>query len=287
MGGDDYGYADVPSISRRDAAMTYRDFVLHDDFNDHDCWFPLANLMTHGIIKGHLERLGGEDDPLDKFTDDVVLYFARGVSMYELYISPDLLTDGEWRAISETVRWARDRFAMLRNGDDRRARRRASRTVRPLRGGAGSRRPQPLHQAGPARRAAGARAGLDADAAGLVLERVYPPAGPARGSLRPATRRSWSWTATRPRLRDLSPGQGHRSAAGRRGVRSQGDEGGRMDLTVYPVRPASCGPWTPRRSRRGRRRWRRRQRPRRWGRRGCGRGTAGPPLRGAWRWTPR
>jgi hypothetical protein len=113
MQGEDYGYADVPSISQRDAAITYKDFVLYDDLVAKDWWFPVSNLMTHGIIKGNLERLGGEDDPLDKFTNDAVFYLARGISMYELYISPDLLNDGEWNAIGSAINWARDRYDIL------------------------------------------------------------------------------------------------------------------------------------------------------------------------------
>ena len=115
MQGEDYGYADVPSISQRDAAITYKDFVLYDDFRKQDWWFPISNLMTHGIIKGNLERLGGEDDPLDKFTNDAIFYVARGISMWELYISPDLLTDNEWDAIGSSVSWAKDRFPILAN----------------------------------------------------------------------------------------------------------------------------------------------------------------------------
>jgi hypothetical protein len=69
--------------------------------------------MTHGIIKGELERLGGEVDPIDKFTNDVLFYFARGVSMYELYISPDILNPEEWTAISQSMKWARDRADIL------------------------------------------------------------------------------------------------------------------------------------------------------------------------------
>lgn len=115
MQGDDYGYADVPSLSPRDAAMTYRDLVLYDDFRQQDCWFPLANLMTHGIIKGHLQQLGGEAEPLDRFTDNAVLYFARGVAMWELYVSPNLLTDDEFAAIARAALWARDRFPILRH----------------------------------------------------------------------------------------------------------------------------------------------------------------------------
>jgi hypothetical protein len=115
MQGSDYGYSDVPSISKRDAAITYRDFILYDDFKNLDLWFPIANLMTHGVIKGQLQMLGTAGEPLDKFTDDVLLYFARGISMYELYVSPDILSEGEWASISESIAWAKDRFAVLRN----------------------------------------------------------------------------------------------------------------------------------------------------------------------------
>ncbi len=115
MQGGDFGYADVPSISPRDAAMTYRDLTLYNDFKTYDMWFPIANLMTHGIIKGSLEQLGGKNEPLDRFTNEAVLYFARGVSMWELYVSPGILTSGEWNAISRSILWARNRFPILSN----------------------------------------------------------------------------------------------------------------------------------------------------------------------------
>lgn len=117
MQGMDYGFSDVPSISQRDGAITYRDFVLYDDFKQQNFWFPIANLMTHGIIKGKHLSVGIETEPLDKFTDDVLLYFAGGVSMYELYISPDILTEGEWTSISQSMAWARDRFPILMNSE--------------------------------------------------------------------------------------------------------------------------------------------------------------------------
>jgi hypothetical protein len=115
MQGRDYGYADVPSISKRDAAITYRDVVLYENYGVNDFWFPISNLMTHGIIKGHLQKLGGEAEPLDKFTDNAILYFARGVTMWELYISPNLLADGEWNAIAKSIGWAKDRFEILKS----------------------------------------------------------------------------------------------------------------------------------------------------------------------------
>jgi hypothetical protein len=113
MQGSDYGYANVPSISRRDRAITYRDFVLFEDLRKQEFWFPIANLMTHGVIKGELETLGERDEPLDKFSDDVLLYLARGISMWELYISPALLTDHEWDSLAAAIRWAKDRFPTL------------------------------------------------------------------------------------------------------------------------------------------------------------------------------
>ncbi|MGQ9559699.1 MAG: hypothetical protein ACUVWA_04240 [Candidatus Oleimicrobiaceae bacterium] len=113
MQGADYGYANVPSISRRDAAMTYRDHVLYEDYQINGVWFPLANLMTHGIIKGNLQKLGGEDEPVDKFTHNALLYFARGVSMWELYVSPNLLREEEWDALAQCIAWARENFDLL------------------------------------------------------------------------------------------------------------------------------------------------------------------------------
>ena len=115
MQGYDYGYADVPSLSRRDRAMTYRDSVLYDDLREYDFWFPIVNLMTHGIIKGHLQLLGGEEESLRKFTDNALLYFARGVAMWELYVSPDYLTEAEWDVLAQAIRWAKERFPILRS----------------------------------------------------------------------------------------------------------------------------------------------------------------------------
>lgn len=116
MGGEDYGAADVPSPTTRDASITYRDLVLHEDFRRNDFWFPLANLMTHGVLKGTIDVQDiGQGEPLPKFADEVVFYLARGVTMHELYISPDVLGEGEWRVLADALRWARDRFPLLRS----------------------------------------------------------------------------------------------------------------------------------------------------------------------------
>ena len=177
MDGQDYGNADVPSISPRDAAITYRDFVLYEDFRIKDLWFPVANMMTHGIIKGTLEKLGGEHEPLDKFTNEALLYFARGVSMWELYISPDILSDGEWDAMAQSMEWAKDRFPILSTtamiGGDPKAREaygyvhfRGDEGVIAVR--------NPSIEPALLKVPLASSLGLDEGADSLVLERVYP-----------------------------------------------------------------------------------------------------------------
>ena len=108
MQGEDYAYAeDVPSINDRDKSITYRDAVLWDDYQRQHLLFPISSLMTHGIIKGRLNFLGGKNESLDSFSNEVMMYFGRGVMMWELYVSPDLLSDAEWNAIASSVKWAK------------------------------------------------------------------------------------------------------------------------------------------------------------------------------------
>ncbi len=177
MQSGDYGFSNVPSISRRDAAITYRDLSLYKDFTSEDLWFPISNMMTHGIIKGNLQELGRRPEPLSKFTDNALLYFARGVSMWELYISPDLLDDGQWQALAKSIAWARDRFPILKHTEM-------------VGGDPGQREPYAYVHFSGDRGIIAARnpyvnprelavtlapeMGLNPEAASLVLERVYP-----------------------------------------------------------------------------------------------------------------
>ncbi len=105
--------SDVPSLNRRDNAMTYRDYALYNDLKIRNLWFPVANLMTHGIIKGRLEGISKDGEPFDRFTNNAVLYFACGVTMWELYISPDILTDKEWQVLSQAIKWANDKQEVM------------------------------------------------------------------------------------------------------------------------------------------------------------------------------
>ncbi len=107
MTGADYAYTQtLPLYSERDKAITYRDQVLHDNYQLKHYQFPLSGLMTHGIIKGRLNLLGGKNETLRQFTNNTVLYFSRGVMMWELYITPSILSKAEWDNLAQTIRWA-------------------------------------------------------------------------------------------------------------------------------------------------------------------------------------
>jgi hypothetical protein len=178
MDGEDYGSADVPSMTTRDSSITYRDLVLHEDFREKMLWFPVANLMTHGVLKGTID-IGeiGKGEPLSKFADEVVFYLARGVTMYELYISPDVLSEGEWRVLAESLRWARGNFGLLSKGemvggDPFRKEPYGYAHLDGARGIVAVRNPDVLPKEvglplDPA-------LGLDPAASGLVLQRIYP-----------------------------------------------------------------------------------------------------------------
>jgi hypothetical protein len=177
MQGQDYGFADVPSISRRDQSTTYRDSVLYDDLKAHNFWFPVSSLMTHGVIKAHISPFADPMEPLDKFTDEIVLYAARGIAMWELYISPDLLTSEEWDAEAASIRWLKQNFEILKcvemiGGDPRKHEPYGYAHFLGRRGIIALRNPvvQPQTQ----RVLLSPEQGLASDAADLVLERVYP-----------------------------------------------------------------------------------------------------------------
>lgn len=108
MQGRDFAYVkDVPCINERDKAITYKDGVLWDDFQKKHLLFPMSSIMTHGIIKGQLNLLGGKNESFDSFCNEVMMYFGRGVMMWELYVTPDLLSNKDWSAIADAVKWAK------------------------------------------------------------------------------------------------------------------------------------------------------------------------------------
>jgi len=107
MGGEDSGYLpSVPTMAERQSAISYRDSVLYDDFVKHKAQFPISSLMTHGIIKGKANMLGGEKEDIEDWRDEVVHYYSVGNMMYELYISPEILSPEEMDVLGNVTKWA-------------------------------------------------------------------------------------------------------------------------------------------------------------------------------------
>ncbi len=116
MTGADYGHAeDVPAFSERDKAITFRDYTLYKDFVRDRLQFPLTNVMTHGIIKGKLNLLGGKNETLRNWQDNAVMYFSRGVMMWELYLSPEVLSSSEWEFLAGVMKWAKANTKILQH----------------------------------------------------------------------------------------------------------------------------------------------------------------------------
>lgn len=115
MGCSDFGrIKTVPATEPRDWAITYRDHHLWRRFRKERAQFPMSAVMTHGVIYGRRLLLGGKNEPLDKWSDNVVWFFLRGMQMKELYITPSLLSDAQWDILGRACRWAANNAEILR-----------------------------------------------------------------------------------------------------------------------------------------------------------------------------
>ncbi|TKG91886.1 hypothetical protein EYV94_19920 [Puteibacter caeruleilacunae] len=109
MGGGDVGSAGIGN--KREQAISYRDTRMRQN---EKYQFPMNSLMTHGIIKGRY-MMGFQNESLDHWKNYVWMFVSRGVSMFELYLSPDYLTSKEWDFLGKTLRWTLDHSDILFN----------------------------------------------------------------------------------------------------------------------------------------------------------------------------
>ncbi|HIE52501.1 MAG TPA: hypothetical protein EYP85_12145 [Armatimonadetes bacterium] len=107
MAASDFGYDKTyPQLSPREWAMSYRDEHLYRKYRLQQRQFPLSALMTHGLIHGQRNRLGGPHETLAEWSDYVVMYYARGVMLKEWYLTPDLLPDDWAEVLGRATQWA-------------------------------------------------------------------------------------------------------------------------------------------------------------------------------------
>ena len=113
MGGRDHKLlSHVPSPTARDAAITYKDSILYDHFINKGYPFPVSGLMMHGIIKAQ-DTTYFHKDSIEKWRDALVIFFCRGLTDNELYITPSLLKEEHWDSLARTIRWAKTKTKEL------------------------------------------------------------------------------------------------------------------------------------------------------------------------------
>ncbi|MCL3782571.1 hypothetical protein EMN47_19475 [Prolixibacteraceae bacterium JC049] len=109
MGGGDVGAAGIGN--KREQAITYRDTRMRMNQSNQ---FPMNSLMTHGIIKGRY-MMGFQQESFRNWKNYIWMFVSRGVSMFELYLTPSYLSDKEWDFLGETLRWTIDRSDIIFN----------------------------------------------------------------------------------------------------------------------------------------------------------------------------
>jgi hypothetical protein len=119
MSGDSGNNTGWPQVSLRDNATTYRDSWIFQSFNNPQrCVrpiLPVANLMTHGILFSKKKPYTDFRDPLNEWSDYVVMHLARGTMVKELYITPELLNDAHWKVLGKAAAWAQQNQHRLIN----------------------------------------------------------------------------------------------------------------------------------------------------------------------------
>ena len=65
------------------------------------CYF-----MTHGILFSKRKPFTDFKDTLRDWSDYVVMYLARGTTLKELYLDPELLSEEQWKVLGLAANWA-------------------------------------------------------------------------------------------------------------------------------------------------------------------------------------
>lgn len=110
--GYDFGFAGVGS--KREQWLTYRDEQTYLNVVGRGPLFPLNSLMVHGILFA-AKPAELSADANGEFRREVRSYFGNGTQLQELYLSPELLSAGNWDDLAAAAKWARANTATLRD----------------------------------------------------------------------------------------------------------------------------------------------------------------------------
>jgi hypothetical protein len=111
-GGEDHTFAGAGT--HRQQWMTYRDADTYAGIVVAGPLYPLNSLMLHGMIYArHAKHLS--DDPGHDFPSEILSYFGTGTQLQEMYVTPELLSPGNWDHLARAARWSAENAGILRD----------------------------------------------------------------------------------------------------------------------------------------------------------------------------
>jgi hypothetical protein len=111
LAGDDGFNGNWPELSGRAQATTDRDVYFWRMWGDPSDrpWFPISNIMTHGIIRNARGQMSFPTDLPRDWSDHVLMHYGRGTLLREWYLSPASVTPDEWKALIAVHQWTEAR----------------------------------------------------------------------------------------------------------------------------------------------------------------------------------
>jgi hypothetical protein len=109
-GGDDHDFAGIGTSRQR--WITYRDSDTYEHVVRAGALFPMNSLMLHGMIYAR-QAHNLMADPGNDFPSEARSYFGTGTQLQEMYVTPALLSSGDWDVIAECAKWSRTNAATL------------------------------------------------------------------------------------------------------------------------------------------------------------------------------
>jgi len=111
LAGDDGFNGNWPELAGRAQATTDRDVYFWRMWGDpaDRPWFPISNIMTHGIIRNARGQMSFPTDLPRDWADHVLMHYGRGTLLREWYLSPATVTPDEWKALIAIHQWTDSR----------------------------------------------------------------------------------------------------------------------------------------------------------------------------------
>lgn len=117
LAGDDGFNGNWPELSGRAQATTDRDVYFWRMWGDpaDRPWFPISNIMTHGIIRNPRGQMSFKTDLPRDWADHVLMHYGRGTLLREWYLTPATVTGDEWKSLIAVHQWTESRKADMIN----------------------------------------------------------------------------------------------------------------------------------------------------------------------------